>query len=498
MIKYLKYGFALLLTGFILMQPQKASAHQTQISSASLVAVQGFLAAESITTSYLNPFPPGGVYKILVIGDGYADGLSLGMKKALENNKSINIFREISYSASLIPRGRTDWVQKLDLLLRKENYDIAVIMIGLRDRKSVALEGQSYDLETPEWRDYYRNRISQVIRKLKSQKIATYWVGLPIVRGSRTSGDFKTINDAFRVQTASAQIKYIDNWLHFANEDGQFTQYGPDVEGKIRLLRKKDGLFFTRAGYEKLGHFVSRLVQRDLREAKAERNVPLFGDVPEQDYLLRRHALDDPKNKRRRAALLARNQGKSINTKLKKLTGVGLQRNKYDTAKHTSVTITPDKSMNGKPTVIQIVRPAIPAAAFKISRRASGAGNIDGDPNGAEILEEPLGDTIGLALSSVSQQLLSNNSQLRLPLTQTPYYKLLVRGDALETKPGRADHLIWTDSSVEKSSKMNKSEIRQQAETNSENDVKKAEKKSETDPEAKEDTTSSLKKSTKQ
>ena len=45
---------------------------------------------------------------------------------------------------------------------------------------------------------------------------------------------------------------------------------------------------------------------------------------------------------------------------------------------------------------------------------------------------------------------------------------------------------------------MKKSEIRQQAETNSENDVKKAEKKSETDPEAKEDTTSSLKKSTKQ
>lgn len=498
MIKFFKYSFVLTLLCIAFIQPKQASAQQGQATSATLLTVQGLLAAESITTSYLNPFPPGGVYKILVIGDGYADGLSLGMKKTMENNKNIKIFREISYSASLTPRGRRDWIKKLDLLLRKENYDVAVIMIGLRDRKSVVINKESYDLETPEWRNYYRNRISQVIRKLKSQKLATYWVGLPIVRGSKTSGDFKMINDAFRVQTASAQIKYIDNWLHFANEDGQFTQYGPDVDGKIRLLRKKDGLFFTRAGYEKLGHFVSRIIQRDLREARAERNVPLFGDVPEQDYLLRRHALDDPKNKRRRAALLARNQGKSINTKLKKLTGVGLQRNKYDTAKHTSVTITPDKSMNGKPTVIQIVRPAIPAAAFKISRRAASAGNIDGDPNGAEILEEPLGNTIGLALSSVPQQLLSNNSQLRLPLTQTPYYKLLVRGDALQSKPGRADHLPWVDLIEEKPSKMEKSEIRQEGEKDSKNLTKKTEENSNSDPEAKEETTSSLKKPGKQ
>lgn len=413
------------------------------VLASSCVATKKLHAAQSVSTSYVNPFPAGGTYKVLIIGDGYADGLSLGLRSATVSNKKISLFREVSYGASLLSRKRSNWLKKVDGLLQKRVYDIAIVMIGFGDRRSVNVKGKWYGMDKPEWRLAYRKKINELLRKLASRKIATYWVGMPIVRGRKTAAGLKIINEVARSQTGSARVKYIDNWLHFANEDGQYTQYGPDVNGKIRLLRPKDGLFFSRAGYEKLGHFVYRFIQKDLREAKAERNIPLFGDSSEQDYLLQRYALDDPKSRRRRAALKARNQGKALKSKIKQLSGVGLQRNKYDTAKHSSITIDADKSGTGKAITMQIVRPAIPAAAFSISRRSSNSSTTDGDVNGAEVLNEILGDTIGLSLSSVSQQLLSTKSNRRIPLTQTPYYKLLVRGDALQSKSGRADHFTW-------------------------------------------------------
>ncbi len=414
------------------------------VIAASLITLSTkSLAASSVSTSYVNPFPAGGTYKVLIIGDGYADGLSLGMRSATVLNKKVTLFREVSYSASLLKKNRTSWLAKVDTLLQKRVYDIAVVMIGFGDRRSVKVKGKWYNMDKPEWRTEYRKKITTLLRKLATKKIATYWVGMPIVRGPKTAAGLKLINEVARSQTGSARVKFIDNWLHFANEDGQFTQYGPDVNGKIRLLRPKDGLFFTRAGYEKLGHFVYRFIQKDLREAKAERNIPLFGDNSEQDYLLQRHSLDDPKNRRRRAALQARNQGKELKNKIKQLSGVGLQRNKYDTAKHSSITIDADKSGSGKAITLQIVRPAIPAAAFSISRRSSNSSSSDGDVNGAEVLNEVMGNSIGLSLSSVSQQILSSKSNRRIPLTQTPYYKLLVRGDALQSKSGRADHFSW-------------------------------------------------------
>lgn len=407
-------------------------------------------AAETISTSYLNPFPAGGTYKVLVIGDGYADGLSYGLKSAMSGNKKIEISRDVSYGANLITEGRKDWIKKLEKLLQLNNYDIAVLMIGYGDRRSIKLDGERYDLETAEWRNNYRKRISEVLRIFSRYKVALYWVGMPIVNGTNTSAAMKIINENVKTQTTSAQVNFIDNWQHFANEDGQYTQYGPDVNGKIRLLRPKDGVYFTRAGNEKLAHFVAKFIQRDLREAKEERNIPLFGDTPEQDYLLRRHVLDDPKNIRKRAIRQAKNKDNAQDNTLKQLTGIGLQRNKYDTARHSSITIPPEKAYNGKEVTIQVVRPAIPAAAFALSQRSKSTSSTDDDPNGAEILVENIDKFVGLAITSATQQLSTDDTQRNLPLTQTPYYKLLVRGDPLQSKADRADHFTWTKSDEDK------------------------------------------------
>lgn len=398
-----------------------------------------------ISLSYVSPFPVGGTYKVLILGDGYAEGAWLGLNNVLKDNKKIELTREISYRAGLIPRGRQDWVATIDDMLNKQSYDIAVIMLGLADRRTLSIDGQKFNTDEDGWRLYYQRRIKEVIRKFKRRKIALYWVGMPIVAPTKTREYMQRLNRIVQSETTSAQIRYIDHWLQFANENGDYSKYGPDIEGKIRLLRRKDGIYFTKAGYEKLGYFINTFIQRDLRDAKAERNIPLLGDAGDQKYLLRRSLRDNPKNRRLLANQKEDEAKKSTpkaGDKLRNLTG-DPEQNKYETARHSKITLPAEIAKNGQPTELKIIRPAIPAAAFSIGRRASEIASENGQDNGPALLTEDLDDVIGFAISSSTEQLSGPDQNRRVPLTQTPYYKLLVRGEPQAALKGRADDFKW-------------------------------------------------------
>jgi hypothetical protein len=53
-------------------------------------------------------------------------------------------------------------------------------------------------------------------------------------------------------------IPFVDIWNGFADEEGKYVAYGPDIRGQAVQLRASDGLNFTRAGQRKLAYFVEQ------------------------------------------------------------------------------------------------------------------------------------------------------------------------------------------------------------------------------------------------
>jgi hypothetical protein len=87
---------------------------------------------------------------------------------------------------------------------------------------------------------------------------------------------------------------------------------------------------------------------------------------------------------------------------------------------------------------IDIVRPAIPASVLAVvTRRES--------PDRASQMGESITTEIGGGLTVVSSVTLSaeTGDRRRLPPTQTPYYRVLIKGERLAPKPGRADDFSW-------------------------------------------------------
>lgn len=265
---------------------------------------------------------------IVVMGDGMADWLAYGLEDVFSDSPEIGVVRKIKLYSGLLQydtKGDLDWWHAARDILMQEKADYVVMMLGLTDRqgireKDLAKEaerkakdqqakkdtekngGQSppstdgkdeiiapvsesskkingvVEFRSEQWEKIYSRRIDDMIAALKSKGVPVFWVGLPSIRGTRSTADAAYLNDLYRSRAERAGVVYIDLWDGFVDESGKYSNYGPDYEGQTRRLRSSDGVFFTKYGALKLAHYLERELQRYMNN-RATAALP-SGPVP--------------------------------------------------------------------------------------------------------------------------------------------------------------------------------------------------------------------------
>jgi len=260
---------------------------------------------------------------VVVIGDSMADWLAYGLEERLADSSEIGVERKIRPTSGLIhyePRNDTlEWPQAVKDMLATEKPSAIVVMLGLNDRvplrdkvpvhpaaphaaeapaaapaggqgSAVAppapdataaappppqsdkpptaseaqhpVPGATYDFHTDKWADLYAKRIDDMIAVLKSKGVPVLWVGLPAIRGPRSTSDMSYLDEIFRERAERAGIVYVNIWDGFVDENGRYVVMGPDFEGQNRRLRTADGVHFTKAGAVKLASYVEQQLRR--------------------------------------------------------------------------------------------------------------------------------------------------------------------------------------------------------------------------------------------
>ena len=105
---------------------------------------------------------------------------------------------------------------------------------------------------------------------------------------------------------------------------------------------------------------------------------------------------------------------------------------KADNGKITFKTV----GANGKEEAasVEIVRPAIPASVVALMSRRDSAGQA------GDLLVDQIAGGLTL-MTSISPS--GKQARGKLSPTQAPYFRLLVKGERLTPKPGRADDVSW-------------------------------------------------------
>ena len=200
---------------------------------------------------------------VAVIGDSLGEPLADGLADAfVQDLPEVAVLKKARDGSSLGQAAQYDWVAKAGEMLQAEPVTVGVMLIGINERQAIKDEtGALHEPRSEKWVELYGRRIDDVIAQFKSRNIPLFWVGLPAMQSQRLTEDMRFYNEILREKMARAGVPFIDVWDGFVDEGGQFSAYGPALDGQTRRLRGVDGIHFTRAGGRKLAHFV----ERDLR-----------------------------------------------------------------------------------------------------------------------------------------------------------------------------------------------------------------------------------------
>lgn len=384
--------------------------------------------------SYITPFPDGERYKLRVIGDEFGDGMHTALQEALGNDPRLDIEKKPVWLSGLTRPNSADELKDITRGIASDKPHIAVIMFGSLDRWSYrGSNGQRYPVGTAEWRSVYTQRIDQLIRDLKAARVAIYWVGLPIMRRSDSNEAAQIQNEVFRERTYLGGVRFIDVYQGFADEQGEYSPYGPDLAGKSRLLRDNDGMHMTDAGYQKLAHFVERDIKRDLSRAKNVRTIPLAGNEAEQALIN-----PTPQGKPVSGSGSWQATAQSGGGQAAGAAGASSGDQVAETARINLKSV----GVDGREQVvaIDIVRPAIPAAVIALVTRRESADRLSS--TGDQVVDQiPGGLTVMSSITPGGDE--GAAERRKLSPAQTPYFRVLVKGERIVARPGRADDVSW-------------------------------------------------------
>ena len=399
-------------------------------------------------TSYVNPFPPGDVYKLQVYGDVFIDGLLQGLSENVRTEERVELPRKPRSISSLI---RTEVDE--DLRLEEQSRDIVhigVVMLGFNDRGSLRSPGaSSIKFGSPQWKDQYSQRVDRLLKALKRRNVAVYVVGMPPLRKQDQNADLEMINESLVERAFANGIRFIEVTESFTDENGAFSQFGPDSAGNREKLRDGDGVGFTTAGYRKLAGLVATEIKRDLAAARAERAVPLAGSDVEQKRI----------NPDKAGVVAQPAAWKGVVTK----DGKELRAQPTTAAQTTpATTVAPARPGNGPGdqkaetsrvsirllgisgredvTQVEIVRPAISAAIIALLTRKE---TVDAVQPPFELLADDVGDGISVSTMVTGLAESASSARRRGPSNQAAYTAVWVKGERLPPKPGRADDFSW-------------------------------------------------------
>ncbi len=202
-------------------------------------------------------------YFVAVMGDTFALLLANGLEETFADKPEIGIVKKAKESSGLVRDDFYDWPKAArDIANGSQKIDVAVVMLGSNDRQSLHDGAKSEEAFSPRWRELYKARIDAMLAPFREKKIPVVWVGLPVMKNEGFSADMAKLNDMFREEAAKDGGVYVDLWEALADEKGQFSAFGPDINGQIVKLRTADGVHLTEAGGLSVAHFVANEIKK--------------------------------------------------------------------------------------------------------------------------------------------------------------------------------------------------------------------------------------------
>ena len=199
--------------------------------------------------------------RLAVFGDSIATDIAAALDRFYANDPNIVVIDQTVGSSGFVRPDFFDWDKTAADQVTANSFDLSVMFIGINDRQTLKLDGNSLKALTPEWDDAYRKRVDGFLTPIHSANKPVIWVGMPPMSKQDYSDAISHISALQKLAAFSDGAEFVDIFDRFVDEDGNYSSFGPDLNGNRVRMRKDDGIHFSAAGADKLAFYLNQSIK---------------------------------------------------------------------------------------------------------------------------------------------------------------------------------------------------------------------------------------------
>ena len=200
---------------------------------------------------------PLGRCTVLEIGDSIGADLGWGLSRELAGLPGLSQVMKDKSATGLAAAWYYDWARQLTAMVARHHPDLVVVCMGGDDEQALAINGRSYDFNTPAWRARYASLVRRI--DLIATRAGSYvlWIGLPIMQPNLYRAGVVALNGIYQtVSHGVPGVTFLSTWRLFENAQGHYRQ-GASVNHVAAALRASDGIHFSVVGENVFATYVA-------------------------------------------------------------------------------------------------------------------------------------------------------------------------------------------------------------------------------------------------
>lgn len=204
--------------------------------------------------------------RLAVVGDSFSQGVGGSMSRAVAH-RLVNVQLRGELSTGLTRPDFFNWQGAYAEIEERFRPDVSVVMLGGNDGQTMTFLGSNRQIpltDAEAWRAAYGDRVNRFMRTATKDGGKLVWVGLPPMRDVNRDHHAKRLNDVYRAEAETVPgVEYLNAYLLFGGNEGEYSPYLRDENGKPQLVRAPDGEHFTPLGYDWVADEILDIMTQD-------------------------------------------------------------------------------------------------------------------------------------------------------------------------------------------------------------------------------------------
>ena len=197
---------------------------------------------------------------IAVLGDSLGEGLWASLYRKYLRTRTVKVFNLAKASTGF---NATPSEETLAALSERHKIDLLIVQTGANDRQRVvSLDGAEFaNFASERWHQIYGQRLAYFLGVAQQRKIPVLWVGMPVMRDAPFDRGMRLISRMHQDYAERHGAQFLDIAGFTADDEGAYTEFVVQADGRRRRLRHEDGVHSWEFGYDRLAAHVADTVR---------------------------------------------------------------------------------------------------------------------------------------------------------------------------------------------------------------------------------------------